>query len=46
MHPERTVGTFYQSVFPGDSTGADKAGVYEARVGMNVTAYEKKHENE
>ena len=38
VYPERTVGTLYQSVSPGDSTGADRAGVYWARVWMNVTA--------
>ena len=40
VYPERTVGTLYRSVSPGDSTGADGAGVYWARVGMNVTADE------
>ena len=45
VHPERTVGTLYRSVFPGDSTGADRAGVYRAMVGMNV-ATDKKHKDE
>ena len=36
VYPERTVGTLYQSVSPGNSTGADR--VYRARVWMNVTA--------
>ena len=39
-NPERTVGTLYRSVSPDDSTGADRAGIYRARVGVNVTAYE------
>ena len=38
-------GTLYRSVSPGDSTGADEAGVYRAWVGMNVTADEKKHKD-
>ena len=41
----QAVGTLYQSVSPGDSTGADGAGVYRAWVGMNVTADEKKHKD-
>ena len=45
VYPERTVDTLYRSVFPGDSTGADEAGVYRARVGMNVTADEKEHKD-
>ena len=39
--PERTFGTLYRSVSPGDSTGADGEGVYRAWVGINVTADEK-----
>ena len=38
VYPKRTVGTLYRSVFPGDSTGADRAGVYWSKVWMNVTA--------
>ena len=45
MHPERTVGTLNRSVFPGHSMGADRAGVYRARVGMNV-ATDEKHKDE
>ena len=45
VYPERTVGTLYQSVSPGDSTGADGAGVYWVRVGMNVTVDEKEHKD-
>ena len=45
VYPERIVGTLYRSVSPGDSTGADRAGVYRARVGMNVTTDEKKHKD-
>ena len=45
MDSERTVSTLYWSASPGDSTGADGAGVYRARVGMNVAADEKKHED-
>ena len=43
VYPERTAGTLYRSVSPGDSTGADRAGVYRARVGVNVTADKEKH---
>ena len=43
VYPERTAGTLYRSVSPGDSTGADRAGVYRARVGVNVTADKKKN---
>ena len=46
VHPERTVGTLFRSVSPGDSTGADRAWVNRARVGVNVTADGKKHKNE
>ena len=42
VHPERTVVTLYRSVSPGDSMGADRAGVNRARVGVNVTTDEKK----
>ena len=45
VYPERTVGTLYQSVSPGNSTGADGAGIYWARVGMNITADEKEHKD-
>ena len=34
-----------RSVIPGDSMGADRAGVYRARVGMNV-ATDEKHKDE
>ena len=40
VYPERTVGTLYQCVSPGDSTGADGAGIYWSRIWMNVTADE------
>ena len=40
VYPERTVGTLYRSVPSGDSTGADRAGVYRARVGVNITTDE------
>ena len=43
VYPERTAGTLYRSVSPGNSTGADRAGVYRARVGVNVTADKKKN---
>ena len=43
---QRTVGALYQFVSPGDLTGTDRAGVYRARVEVNVAANEKKHENE
>ena len=42
---EKTVGTLYRSVSPGDSTGADRAGVYRARVGVNITIDEEKHKD-
>ena len=31
--------------FPGDSTGADRAGVHRARVGMYVTTDKKEHKD-
>ena len=42
VYPERTVGTLYRSVSPGDSMGADRAG---ARVGVNITTDEEKHKD-
>ena len=45
VYSERTVGKWYRSVSPGDSMGADGAGVYRAWVGMNITADEKKHKD-
>ena len=45
VYPQRTVDTLYRSVSPGDSTGADSAGVYRARVGVNVTTDEEKHKD-
>ena len=43
VYPERTAGTLFRSVSLGDSTGADRAGVYRARVRVNVTADKKKN---
>ena len=45
VYPERTVGTLYRSVSPGDSTRADRTGVNRARVGMNVTTDEKEYKD-
>ena len=46
VHSKRRLGALHRFVFPGDSTEADRAGAYRARFGVNVAAYEKKHENE
>ena len=45
MYPKTTVGTLYRSVSPGDSSGADGAKVYRARVGVNITTDKKKHKD-
>ena len=45
VYPERTVGTLYRSISPGDSAGPDRAGVYRARVGVNITTDEEKHKD-
>ena len=46
MNPERIVGILYRSVFPDEPTGTDRARFYRTRVRLNVTAYEKKQEND
>ena len=33
---QRLLGTLYRSVSPGDPTGADRTGVYRARLRMDV----------
>ena len=40
VHAERTVGTLYRSVSPGDVAEADRAVVNRARVAVNVIANE------
>ena len=44
MHPENS-WYIVPICFPDDTVGADRAGVYRVRVGMNVTTDKKEHKD-